>query len=75
MKPQDSRIYHEKVQNYALYAATGPLKAAATASISTGLPENAPDTPVTTIVLECDGPPVQDTDFVRVDKPRAGVGI
>ena len=41
----------------------------------TGLPAAAPDAPVTTIVLECDGPPVQDTDYVRINKPRAGVGI
>jgi alpha-L-fucosidase len=41
----------------------------------TGLPAAAPDTPVTTLVLECDGPPVQDTDYVRINKPRAGVGI
>ncbi len=41
----------------------------------TGLPATAPDAPVTTIALECDGVPVQDTDFVRIDKPRAGVGI
>ena len=39
----------------------------------TGLPVDAPDTPVTTIVLECDGEPKQDTDFVRKNKPRAGV--
>ncbi len=37
----------------------------------TGLPMDAPDTPVTTIVLECDGEPKQDTDFVRKNKPRA----
>jgi alpha-L-fucosidase len=41
----------------------------------TGLPVAAPDSPVTTLVLECDGPPVQDTDYVRINKPRAGVGI
>jgi alpha-L-fucosidase len=41
----------------------------------TGLPDYAPDSPVTTIALECDGEPVQDTDFVRINKPRAGVGI
>jgi alpha-L-fucosidase len=41
----------------------------------TGLPASAPDSPVTTLVLECDGPPVQDTDYVRINKPRAGVGI
>ncbi|HEY1877648.1 MAG TPA: alpha-L-fucosidase, partial [Rhizomicrobium sp.] len=41
----------------------------------TGLPATAPDSPVTTIVLECDGAPVQDTDYVRINKPRAGVGI
>jgi len=44
-------------------------------TLITGLPEKAPDMPVTTIVLECDGPPVQDTDYVRINKPRAGVGI
>jgi alpha-L-fucosidase len=41
----------------------------------TGLPEAAPDSPVTTIAIECDGEPVQDTDYVRINKPRAGVGI
>ena len=44
-------------------------------TLITGLPEHAPDGPLTTIVLECDGPPVQDTDYVRINKPRAGVGI
>jgi alpha-L-fucosidase len=41
----------------------------------TGLPDAAPDSPVTTIAIECDGEPVQDTDYVRINKPRAGVGI
>lgn len=41
----------------------------------TGLPEKAPDSPVTTISLDCEAEPVQDTDFVRINKPRAGVGI
>ncbi|HUE65147.1 MAG TPA: alpha-L-fucosidase [Rhizomicrobium sp.] len=41
----------------------------------TGLPAAAPDGPVTTIMLECDGAPVQDTDYVRINKPRAGIGI
>jgi alpha-L-fucosidase len=44
-------------------------------TLITGLPQQAPDTPITTIVLECDGAPVQDTDYVRINKPRAGVGI
>jgi len=34
-----------------------------------------PGGPVTTLVLECDDVPVQDTDYVRINKPRAGVGI
>ena len=38
-----------------------------------GLPTDAPDTPVTTIALECDGEPAQDTDSVRKNKPRMGV--
>ena len=41
----------------------------------TGLPATAPDTPVTTIVLECDAVPEQDVIYVRTNKPRAGVGI
>jgi alpha-L-fucosidase len=44
-------------------------------TLITGLPQQAPDSPITTIVLECDGAPVQDTDYVRINKPRAGVGI
>jgi len=44
-------------------------------TLITGLPDKAPDSPVTTIVLECDDTPKQDTDFVRINKPRAGVGL
>jgi len=36
----------------------------------TGLPEQAPDQPVTTIAIECDGVPQQDTMHVRKDRPR-----
>lgn len=39
----------------------------------TGLPEKAPDYPVTTIAIECDSEPTQDTDFVRKNKPRGNV--
>ena len=39
----------------------------------TGLPEKAPDYPVTTIAIECDAEPTQDTDFVRKNKPRGSV--
>ena len=35
-----------------------------------GLPEKAPDDPVTTLAIECDGEPRQDTDFVRKERPR-----
>ena len=38
-----------------------------------GLPREAPDYPVTTIAIECDSEPTQDTDFVRRNKPRDGV--
>jgi alpha-L-fucosidase len=38
-----------------------------------GLPSDAPDFPLTTIVLECDGEPTQDTIYVRVNKPRGAV--
>jgi alpha-L-fucosidase len=36
----------------------------------TGLPEKAPDDPVTTIAIECDGEPHQDTDNIRKERPR-----
>ncbi len=39
----------------------------------TGLPAAAPDDPVTTIAIECDGEPRQDTDFVRKERPRHNV--
>lgn len=42
----------------------------------TGLPQEAPDSPVTTIMLECDGEPRQNLDpELRLAKPRAGVGM
>ena len=41
----------------------------------TGLPDAAPDSPVTVLEIQCDGEPMQDTNYVRVNKPRAGVGI
>ncbi|HTC82812.1 MAG TPA: alpha-L-fucosidase [Rhizomicrobium sp.] len=44
-------------------------------TLLTGLPAKAPDSPVTSLVLECDDVPTQDTDYVRINKPRAGVGI
>jgi alpha-L-fucosidase len=37
------------------------------------LPKTAPDSPVTTIVAECDGEPKQDTDNVRKTRERAAV--
>jgi alpha-L-fucosidase len=39
----------------------------------TGLPENAPDDPVTTIAIECDGEPNQDMNWIRRDRPRLKV--
>lgn len=38
-----------------------------------GLPKAAPDAPVTTIALECDAEPHQDTNYVRINKPRGSV--
>jgi alpha-L-fucosidase len=39
----------------------------------TGLPMDAPDSPVTTIALECDSEPKQDNEWVRREKPRGNV--
>ena len=36
----------------------------------TELPKSAPDSPVTTIAIECDGEPMQDTDYVRKNRER-----
>ncbi len=41
----------------------------------TNLPKNAPDSPVTTIAIECASEPIQDTHWVRTDRPRSSVGI
>ncbi len=41
----------------------------------TGLPLKAPDDPVTTLAIELDGDPNQNTDHVRKDRPRRGVGV
>ena len=41
----------------------------------TGLPADAPDMPVTTLAIECDSEPIQNTRKVRTDRPRDAVGI
>jgi alpha-L-fucosidase len=41
----------------------------------TGLPEKAPDYPVTTLAIECEGEPTQDTLTIRKERPREGVGV
>jgi len=38
-----------------------------------GLTQDAPDFPVTTLVVECESEPSQDTNFVRNNKPRGSV--
>jgi alpha-L-fucosidase len=38
-----------------------------------GLPAQAPDHPVTTLAMECESEPKQDSIFVRKEKPREGV--
>jgi alpha-L-fucosidase len=40
-----------------------------------GLPQAAPDSPVTTIAIECDGVPRQDTDYIRKERPRFSANI
>ena len=41
----------------------------------TGLPAAAPDMPVTTLAIECESEPIQNTRQVRTDRPRNSVGI
>jgi alpha-L-fucosidase len=38
-----------------------------------GLPTTPPDHPITTIAIECESVPTQDSIFVRKEKPRDGV--
>jgi alpha-L-fucosidase len=37
------------------------------------LPEKAPDDPVTTIAIECDGEPKQEWSYIRNERPRRPV--
>jgi len=39
----------------------------------TGLPAEPPDHPVTTIAIECESEPLQDTDKIRRERPRTTV--
>jgi alpha-L-fucosidase len=39
----------------------------------TGLPEQAPDTPVTVIAIECASEPLQSTEMIRKERPRTHV--
>jgi alpha-L-fucosidase len=41
----------------------------------TGLPMEAPDSPVTTIAIECDAEPDIESSDVRKNRKREGVGI
>jgi len=40
-----------------------------------GLPRQAPDHPLTTLAMECDSEPIQDSIFVRENKPREQVNV
>ena len=41
----------------------------------TGLPEKAPEEPITSLAVECEGEPVQDIEWVFKELPRRGVGV
>jgi alpha-L-fucosidase len=41
----------------------------------TGLPQDAPDRPVTVIAAECESEPTIDSSYVRKNRPRADVGL
>jgi alpha-L-fucosidase len=61
-----------KVKSASLLRQGMPVKFAQTEFQTkfTGLPTSAPDSPVTTLVVECESEPVQDTDFVRKNRER-----
>jgi alpha-L-fucosidase len=41
----------------------------------TGLPEKAPEEPISTLAVECEVEPVQDIEWVFKERPRRGVGV
>ena len=41
----------------------------------TGLPEKAPEEPADIIEVQCGREPAQDTEWVRKERPRRGVGV
>ncbi len=41
----------------------------------TGLPAVAPDQPVSVLAVECEGEPQVDHTYVRIHRPRRGVGV
>ena len=41
----------------------------------TGLPAIAPDQPATVLVIECEGQPVMDRDYLRKNRPRFKAGV
>ena len=61
-----------KVLSAKLYASGKPVKVEQTEFRTRliGLPKQAPDDPITTIALECDSEPIQDTNWVRINRER-----
>jgi len=41
----------------------------------TGLPEKAPEEPITSIAVECESEPVQDIEWIFKERPRREVGV
>ena len=66
---------HDKVQSAKLFATGHDVKFGQDEFRVRflGLPQDAPDTPVTTIAIECESEPIQNTRFVRTERPRNGV--
>jgi alpha-L-fucosidase len=64
-----------KVESARLLASGTPVKCERDniAARFVGLPTAAPDEPVTVIEAECDSEPIVDSDYVRKNRPRAGV--
>jgi alpha-L-fucosidase len=66
-----------KVQSAKLFASGTPVKFKQDdfRVQFTGLPQAAPDSPVSTIAIECAGVPMQDTDYIRKERPRFSADI
>jgi hypothetical protein len=70
-----SRRLRTKVKSAKLLVSGKPAVPQMISSCESPISSAAPDAPATVIVLECDGEPVMDRDYVRKNRPRFKAGV